>query len=116
MKRQISRTDLERFIKAHYASKMAFSKALQVSYAHLNSMLKQRVNLGEKVYRRLKALCLKHHTDIEELLEPLPMMIQGEPVKEIIVVQDQEVIASITSRDIVAKKGFEVVCVPSEIY
>lgn len=107
MKRQISRIDLEQFIKTHYSSKLEFSKALQVSYAHLDSMLKQRVQLGEKVYQRLKALCLKHQTDIEELLTPLPLMIQ-----EMVVTKDGEVIASITSRDIAVKQGYEVMCVP----
>ena len=108
MRRRISKIDFEEFISKNFNSKLEFSKSLMISYSHLDSLLKGNVLLGNKVYKRLENICRNFNTDIESILEPLPLT----NIKEIIVKKDDDLVVSITSRDVIEKDGFNVVCVP----
>ena len=114
MKRKIDPEALSNFISKFYQSRIDFSRKLAISYSHQHKLLNGKTLVGCKVYKRLEVECKSKGVDIEELLEPLPIVIAGEQYREIIVSKDGELIASITSTNCIAKSGFEVKIVPCE--
>jgi hypothetical protein len=108
LRRRISKVDFEEFISKNFNSKLEFSKELNISYSHLDSILNGKVLIGGKVYNRLSLICEKLNVEVEDLLECLPL---GN-IKEIIVTRDDELIAYMSSTSIIEKDGFKIVCVP----
>lgn len=115
MKRKISAPDLKQFINDHYSSKSDFARKLEISWSHLDSLLKGKLMLGEKVGRRLEELCKVNNYEFELLLEPIPIQLPGGLISHMTVVDDKgEFIACITSREVICKNGYIVECVPYE--
>nr|DAX37158.1 MAG TPA: structural protein [Caudoviricetes sp.] len=108
LRRRISKVDFEEFISKNFNSKLEFSKELNISYSHLDSILNGKVLIGDKVNNRLSLICEKLNVEVEDLLECLPL---GN-IKEIIVTRDDELIAYMSSTSIIEKDGFKIVCVP----
>jgi len=112
MTREISVEDLNVFIEKNYSSKLEFAKALNISNSHLHGLLKAKVKLGRKVFMRLEALMRLKGYEIESILHPVPINMDGCLYREILILKDDELISSITSKDFIVEEGYKVVCVP----
>lgn len=120
MKRSINPEELQSFINEHYKSKVEFSKSIGISYSHLDKLLKGKTKLGAIVFSRLEEEGNSQGVDIESLLDPTPIAINGQAIREILVTKDGEIlvtkdggcIVSITSTSAITKEGYKVKCVP----
>lgn len=111
MKRSINPEELQSFINEHYKSKVEFSKSTGISYSHLDKLLKGKTKLGAIVFSRLEE-GNSQGVDIESLLDPTPIAINGQAIREILVTKDGGCIVSITSTSAITKEGYKVKCVP----
>ena len=89
-----------------------FRKKLEISQSHLYSLLNGEVMMGIVTLRKLEKECLKFGVDVESLLRPVPVKINGDMVEQINITKNGEAIASITSRNIIIKDGYSVDFVP----
>lgn len=112
MKRKVSTEDLKQFIKTNYKSKADFRKKIDISQSHLYSLLNGDVDLGVITLRKLDKECLKFGVNVENLLRPTPISVGDMEAEQINITKDGELIASITSRDVIAMKGYSVEFVP----
>ena len=112
MNRKVSTTDFKYFIKENYKSKADFRKKIEISQSHLYSLLNGDVDLGIITLRKLEKECLKFGVNVESLLRPVPIRVNGDAVEQINITKDGEVVASITFRDVIVKKGYSVDFVP----
>ncbi len=108
MKRKISKEDFLHFINSNFRSRAHFARELSISYSHLEKLLQGKTYLGERTYAKLCSVCEQKGEDVESLIEPLPL----KGITEIIVTKESELVVSITSRNMVVKEGYKVVCVP----
>lgn len=113
MKYKIKADELKSFIANNYKSKEEFRRALKISKSHLYALLKSKVQVGSKVYKRLIIECQKYNVEIEELVKLQPM-IMGETKIEMINITDKDgsIVASITSENILLDADYKCEIVP----
>lgn len=85
MNRFLDKELTEKFILENFDSRKDFVKAWGVSYSHFLKMLEKRGKCGDRSLVKLKNLLEKFNYDVEEILEPIPMIIGDMEVLEIIV-------------------------------
>ena len=108
MKNEVDIDILQKFIIENYKSKLQFSKDLGISYSHLNGILNKKIKLGNKTKIKLTKLLLEKNQDIEDFLIPLDILISDKKVKMINVFLNNELLCSITSKDIIEKENIKV--------
>ena len=108
MQNEVDIDILQKFIIENYKSKLQFSKDLGISYSHLNGILNKKIKLGNKTKIKLTKLLLEKNQDIEDFLIPLDMVIGNQKVKLITVSLNDELLCSISSRDIIEKENIKV--------
>lgn len=112
MKRQLDLGYLNDVLQKHYDSKSDMAKAIGISRSHIQEVFKNK-GIGEKVLNGLKNESLIKGFDYELCLKPKPIVMNGEYIDSIVVTtEDDYLIASITSRDIIAENGTKVIVVP----
>jgi len=109
MKRKPNLEELNKFIKENYKSKAAFGRALNISKSYLYGILTGCIDMGDTVFARLNDECIKMKVNTEDLMRPKPILIGGKKVEEIFITSNGELMASITSRDIIEKNGCKVI-------
>lgn len=101
-------TELNKFLENHYKSKAEMARVLDISKSHLDKVLKGE-GIGVKVIEGLKKECLVHNLEFEELIIPPKLILENQIVTSIeIIDSNNEVLASISSRDVILKDGLDV--------
>ncbi|MEB8091875.1 NUMOD1 domain-containing DNA-binding protein [Mammaliicoccus lentus] len=101
-------TELNNLLKNYYKSKAEMARSLNISKSHLDKVLKGE-GIGVKVIEGLKKECLIHNLEFAELTIPPKLILENQIVKSIeIIDSNNEVLASISSRDIIIKEGLDV--------
>ncbi|WP_239706174.1 MULTISPECIES: hypothetical protein [unclassified Mammaliicoccus] len=101
-------TELNNLLENHYKSKAEMARSLNISKSHLDKVLKGE-GIGVKVIEGLKKECLMHNLEFAELTIPPKLILENQIVKSIeIIDSNNEVLASISSRDIILKEGLDV--------
>lgn len=114
MKQKLDLGYLHDVLEKHYDSKSDMAKAIGISRSHLQEVFKNK-GIGRKVLKGLQKEAKLKGFDYELCLKPKPIVINGEYVDSIIVTtEDDYLLASITSRDIVSENGTKVIVVPVE--
>ena len=109
MKRKIDIEELNGFINRNYKSRQDFYKSAGIANSHFYSLLNGSVDVGKRIYKKLKRECEKHGENIETILLPLPICkVDGKDIEEIIITKDDEVLAVITSNQVIEMNGVEV--------
>ncbi|MEB6226384.1 hypothetical protein MXM59_04050 [Mammaliicoccus sciuri] len=100
--------ELNKLLKNHYNSKAEMARSLDISKSHLDKVLKGE-GIGVKVIEGLKKECLVHNLEFEELIIPPKLILENQIVTSIeIIDSNNEVLASISSRDVILKDGLDV--------
>lgn len=101
-------------LKNHYESKSDMAKQLGISRSHIQEVFKN-FGVGEKVLCGLKNQAEKKGFSYELCLSPEPIFLNGKLLESIeIVTKAGELLASITSRDVIEREGTKVIMVPIE--
>lgn len=108
MRETLDIENLKEFIEQNYETKAQFSRELGISYSHLDSLLKGKVTLGKKTKEKLIKLLNSTDFNIEDFIVPKDMVIGNQKVKLINVSLDDELLCSISSRDIIEKGNIKV--------
>lgn len=96
----------------HYESKADMAKSIGISRSHMQEVFKNK-GIGSKVLTGLQKEAKVKGFDYELCLKPKPIVMNGKDIDSIIVTtEDDYLIASITSRDIIAENGTKVIVVP----
>lgn len=112
MKQQLDLGYLNDVLQEHYDSKSDMAKSIGISRSHMQEVFKNK-GIGKKVLTGLKRESTLKGFDYELCLKPQPIVMNGECIDSIVVVTDDDyLIASITSRDVIAEKGTKVIVVP----
>lgn len=112
MKQQLDLGYLHDVLEKHYDSKSDMAKAIGISRSHLQEVFKNK-GIGQKVLNGLKKESIIKGFDYELCLKPKPIVMNGEYIESInIVTEDDYLIASITSRDVIVENGTKVIVVP----
>ena len=100
--------ELSKLLENHYNSKAEMARSLDISKSHLDKVLRGE-GIGVKVIEGLKKECLVHKLEFEELTIPPKLILENQIVKSIeIIDSNNEVLASISSRDVILKDGLDV--------
>ena len=109
MKRFLDKTAIERLIKDEFNSVSDFCRYIDISRSHFDGMIKGKISAGKRTLKKLCKLTNNHIFDIEEILEPLPILINDKEYIEILVTdKDDNLIASITSQNEITHKNYKV--------
>lgn len=112
MKQQLDLGYINDVLKKHYDSKSEMAKSIGISRSHLQEVLNNK-GIGSKVLNGLKKESTIKGFDYDLCLKPEPIVMNGEYIDSIVVTTDDDyLIASITSRDIISENGTKVIVVP----
>lgn|SRR5690606_24931800 len=112
MNQQLDLGYLNDVLQKYYESKSDMAKAIGISRSHLHEVFKNK-GIGKKVLSGLKKESMLKGFDYELCLKPNPIVMNGEFIDSIqIVTEDDYLIASITSRDVIVENGTKVIVVP----
>lgn len=97
---------VEDFIKDNFKSRKDFVSNWGISYSHFLKMMESRGACGPKSLKKLEILLSGYDMDLEDLLEPVPMIIGDLKVLEIVVKDlDDNLLVYINSRKIINDKS-----------
>lgn len=109
MKRFLENIEINRFIEDNFNSVAEFCRVLNISRSHFDGMMRREIACGRKTQNKLKNLVKSYGIDIEDLLEPLPIIIGDKKVKEIIISDNKNrLIVSINSNSEISDKNYKV--------
>lgn len=112
MKRILDLGYLNDVLVEYYASKADMAKQLGISRSHIQEVFKN-TGIGEKVLAGLKSQAEEKGFSYELCLLPEPIFMDGVQFGSIDVVDENgELLASITSRDVIEREGTKVIMVP----
>ncbi len=108
MNRKVDKDSFLDFLNATGKSKLEFARLIGISYSHLHGMINESIKMGDRTQKKIKDYIHNHNldVDIEDFLKPRPF----ENLESVTVYKKDtnEVIAIITSRDVIANKDYEV--------
>lgn len=112
-KRFLDEEIMEDFITSNFESISDFCRKLGVSRSHFHGMMDKKIACGVKTQNKLIKFLKEYGMNLEDVLEPLPIIIGEKSFKEI-QVSDKEsnLIASINSKDEISDKNFKVEYIP----
>lgn len=109
------RIDLEvlnDILKKHYSNKSEMARGIGVSKSHLQAVFEGRA-VGKKVIQGLHRECKRLGLKESYCFLPSPITFAGQAYEHITVVgEDNEVLAVISSREIIEKRGTTVIFTP----
>lgn len=109
MKRFLEKIEVDKLIEDNFNSIAEFCRKLNISRSHFDGMMKREIACGRKTQNKLKNLLKGYGIDIEDLLEPLPIIIGDKKVKEIIISDNKNrLIVSINSNSEISDKNYKV--------
>jgi hypothetical protein len=112
-KRFLDEEIMEDFITFNFKSISDFCRKLGVSRSHFDGMMKGKIACGIKTREKLMNLLNDYEVNLEDVLEPLPIIIGEKSFKEIqISDKDGNLIASINSNNEISDKNFKVEYIP----
>lgn len=112
-KRYLDEIEVSRLIKKNFNSVSEFCKLANLSRSHFYGMMKRKISVGKNSEKKLYKALSGMIDDIEDILEPLPIIFGDKKIIEINVVnEDKEIIASISSRDEITDKKYRVEYIP----
>lgn len=112
-KRFLDAKIMEDFIKYNFNSISDFCRKLGVSRSHLDGMMKGKISCGIKTRKKLTNLLNDYELNLEDFLEPLPIIMGERYIKEIQVSdKNGNLIASINSNNEISDKNFKVEYIP----
>lgn len=112
-KRFLNEEIMEDFITSNFKSISDFCRKLGVSRSHLDGMMKGGISCGIKTRGKLTNLLNDYEVNLEDVLEPLPIIMGEKSFKEIQVSdKDGNLIASINSCNEISDKNFKVEYIP----
>lgn len=113
MKRFLEKIEVDKLIEDNFNSVAEFCRELNISRSHFDGMIKREIACGRKTQNKLKNLLKGYGIDIEDLLEPLPIIIGDKKVKEIIISDNKNrLIVSINSNSEISDKNYKVEYIP----
>jgi len=112
MRQKLDLGYMQDVLKENYVSKSDMAKSLGITRSHIQEVFKNK-GVGGKVLDGLKKEAANKGFDYELCLKPKPIVMNGQYFDSIVVTTDDDyLIASITSRDIIAENGTKVIVVP----
>lgn len=113
MKRYLDEEEVKKFIKENFDSISDFCNRLGVSRSHFDGMLKRKIACGRKTQGKLSRLLIDYDLELEDLLEPVAIIIGDMKVKEIVVTDSKDnLIVSINSNNEISDKNYRVEYIP----
>lgn len=113
MKRFLEKIEVNKLIEDNFKSIAEFCRKLNISRSHFDGMMKKEIACGRKTKNKLKNLLKSYGIDIEDLLEPLLIIIGDKKVKEIIISDNKNrLIVSINSNSEISDKNYKVEYIP----
>jgi hypothetical protein len=113
MKRYLDEEEMSKFIKENFSSVSEFCGIVGLSRSHFYGMLKRKIACGIKTQEKLSKLLSKYGESLEDLLEPVPIIIGDMKIKEILITDDKDnLIVSINSNNEIADKNYRVEYIP----
>ncbi|MBC2575196.1 helix-turn-helix transcriptional regulator [Peptostreptococcus canis] len=107
----LSVEDIKYFLSTQNISKRKFAKDLGISRTHLDKLLSEKCTVGVRTYQKLDRYFKKFELDIEMFLLPTEIVLGDKIVRCInITNESNELIASITSSNIIERDGYKVEC------
>ena len=114
MKENVDLGYLNDVLDSYYSSKSDMANQLGISRSHIQEVFKNK-GIGTKVLKGLRKESKVKGFDYELCLKAKPIVMNGEFIDSIVITTDDDyLIASITSRDIITEKGTKVIMVPIE--
>lgn len=115
MKQQLDLGYLNDIFRKHYKSKSEMARSIGISRSHLQQVFNNK-GIGVKVLNGLQREAINKGFEYELCLMPEPIIINGTPIQSIEVIDnDDNLIASITSKNIISDRSTKVIVVPFDI-
>lgn len=112
-KRYLDDIEVMKLIKSNFDSVSDFCRKASISRSHFDGMIKGEIGVGMTSMAKLEKVFRGKIENIEDILEPLPIIIGSKEFIEIYIVnENREMIASITSRDEITDKKYKVEYIP----
>lgn len=113
MKRFLDKEVMKDFIDCNFNSVSEFCRKVGVSRSHFHGMMDGKIACGVKTQNKLIKFLKEYEISLDDVLEPLPIIMGEKSFKEI-QVSDKEgnLIASINSNNEVSDKNFKVEYIP----
>jgi len=106
------RIDTERmndFLKTKYKNKTVMARELDISRSHLDKVFEGK-GIGSKVIESLRVACIDKDYDFSSLWLNPPIIFSDKKIDSIdIVDKDMNILASISSIDVIAREDIDVV-------
>lgn len=113
MKRFLDEEVMNDFIDCNFNSASEFCRKLGISRSHFHGMMDRKIACGIKTQNKLIKFLKEYGMNLEDVLEPLPIIMGGKSFKEIQVSdKDGNLIASINSSNEISDKNFKVEYIP----
>lgn len=103
---------LRHFIDENFNSYREFSNEVGISYSHLYYIFNEKITVGEKTLSKINAVLNDFGDSIDKYIYPDPIVIKGMNVSQIDVFDGEELICSISSKDVICKDNIMVKCRP----
>lgn len=103
---------LSDFINKNFKSYLEFSREVGISYSHLYYIVKELVLIRDETLTKLGEVLNKYNENIFDYVYPEPLIMNNEKISQIDIFMDDELICSITSRNIIYKDDIKVKCRP----
>lgn len=110
--KKIDGTMLKNFIDENFNSYMEFSNEVGISYSHLYYIFNEKITVGEKTLSKINAVLNDFGDSIDKYIYSDPIVIKGMNVSQIDVFDGEELICSISSKDVICKDNIMVKCRP----
>lgn len=99
-------------LNEHYESKADMARAIGISRSHIQEVFKNK-GIGQKFLSGLQKESKEKGFDYDLCLKPEPIIMNGEYVDSISITDKEGgLIASISSRDVIAENGTKIIVVP----
>lgn len=113
MKRYLNSEAVNDFLNEYYKSVSEFCRELGISRSHFDGMMRGDVACGSKTQKKLRKLLDGYDWDMNELLNPLPIIIGDKRFKEIVVSDSENnLVVSINSINEISDKKYKVEYIP----
>jgi hypothetical protein len=111
---KVNTEEFKRFVQTNFKNKVDCSKKLGLSRTHLEKILKGNAKIGKILEQRIKNF-IGDDVLFNQLIFQETIVIRDGKFKEIIIKrEDNTLIASITSREVICEKGIVVECIPDD--
>lgn len=103
---------LSDFINRNFESNLQFSKMVGISYSHLYYIITEEILLRDTTIEKLDKILKKYGENISDYVYPEPLIMNNKKISQIDIYSDDELLCSITSKDIIYKDNIVVKCRP----